>query len=501
MKKNSVLVIGIDGATWKVINSLLRKGKMDSLLQLKKNGSYGVLKSTIPTLTAPAWVSFQTGVNPGKHGIFAFKKYRNTMTNPQLFSSKDVKAEKIWETVGANKLKSLVINMPMSYPVDKINGVIISSFLTPPGKRYVSPFKYEKLLNNIGYQIDILEDEYYSVMPSVKLSKEGRKKYLEKLSEISKKRVKAYVKFIKVDYFNFQFLLFKEVDVAQHLFWGTKELEIYYEHLDQLINEVTTKYRKRHGKSADIIVMSDHGFHKSATRQFSPANWIFNNILNKERKLKLNVLWEPLSNINKELKSIGYLPMKNSNFVKLRRNILKKGENELLDKYGFLVTQYGLYFKTHFKRKYEKTIVNKLKSLRIKGEKVFKLVDSSRNIYSGHYIGDAPDIVWLPNEKYEIDTSAFSNKITSKRSPVLKGDHLSDRNGIYILNGKSFNKGKKENLNIFDIYPTILKILNINVTHDIDGKLPNSMVEKDIYIEKDQDSIERQIDKEISKIT
>ena len=63
---------------------------------------------------------------------------------PDIFDSRDIKAETIWEILGDQSLKSLIINMPVTYPLKQMKGAIVSSFLTPPGSSFVYPKKLQK---------------------------------------------------------------------------------------------------------------------------------------------------------------------------------------------------------------------------------------------------------------------------------------------------------------------------------------------------------------------
>ena len=67
-----VLVIGIDGATFKILKPLIKRGKLPNIAKMIENGVRGILKSTIPTSSPVAWTSFMTGKNPAKHQIFDF---------------------------------------------------------------------------------------------------------------------------------------------------------------------------------------------------------------------------------------------------------------------------------------------------------------------------------------------------------------------------------------------------------------------------------------------
>ena len=90
-KNTSVLVIGLDGATWKTLKPLLKQNKLPTLAKLIKTGNYGISESTLPPLTPSVWTSFLTGVNPGKHGIFGFLKYRNKSKDRKLYKNSDIK--------------------------------------------------------------------------------------------------------------------------------------------------------------------------------------------------------------------------------------------------------------------------------------------------------------------------------------------------------------------------------------------------------------------------
>jgi predicted AlkP superfamily phosphohydrolase/phosphomutase len=66
------LVIGLDGADWRVLRPQIDAGVMPHLADLLEAGTSGNLRSPIPTNSAVAWPSFLTGRNAGKHGVFDF---------------------------------------------------------------------------------------------------------------------------------------------------------------------------------------------------------------------------------------------------------------------------------------------------------------------------------------------------------------------------------------------------------------------------------------------
>ncbi len=474
MKRPRIFVVGLDGATWKVLSPLISKGKLPFLKKLKESGTSGVLESTIPPLTAPAWVTFQTGVNPGKHGIFGFLNYRKE--KPDIFDSKDIKAETIWGVLGKQSLKSLIINMPVTYPLKQIKGVIVSSFLTPPGSTFVYPKKLQKKLESIDYEIDILMTKKYGELVGGELSAKEKKELLDKLVTIAEKRVEAFKALSQEDNFSFLFLLFKETDLAQHLFWGEKELEVFYRKLDKILKDLFDFYIKNFEGEKNFLVISDHGFHKASVMEFAPYQWLQKEgFLKETRKSVDHKLWYKASLISKSLKKISITPTELKAIKKIRNKVLLQGRMEKAKKEGFLVTPEGIYLLgTDFKEREEcaDKISERLKKLKYRNKFVFHLVGKSKKVYSGPYTEKAPDIVWVPTEYFSINTSPFAEKIFTKRKTTLLGEHIADSKGIFIANGTPFSKIFNQKAKIQDIYPIIFYLLEAKIPSNIDGKLP-----------------------------
>ena len=132
MKIKKVMVIGIDGGTFAVILPLIKKGKLPNFAKLINNGAWGDLRSSVPPVTPPAWVSFMTGQCPGKHGIYNFTSHTFDLTREfdrNLVTSKSIKAQTLWHILGDQGNKMLLVNIPITYPAFQINGIMISGLL------------------------------------------------------------------------------------------------------------------------------------------------------------------------------------------------------------------------------------------------------------------------------------------------------------------------------------------------------------------------------------
>ena len=67
-----VLLIGWDGADWKVINPLMDAGHMPALESIVNKGVIANLATLDPPLSPMLWTSIATGKKADKHGIIGF---------------------------------------------------------------------------------------------------------------------------------------------------------------------------------------------------------------------------------------------------------------------------------------------------------------------------------------------------------------------------------------------------------------------------------------------
>ena len=139
------LVFGVDGATFEVIDPLVAAGKMPALAGLMARGVRAGLRSTCPPVSAPAWTTFLTGKQPGKHGVFCFQNFdarhysgfSETLVNSSHFRGKTL----LDHAAEAAPIRTLSYRIPMTYPPwDIPNGVVVSGFPLPDRRQtYVRP--------------------------------------------------------------------------------------------------------------------------------------------------------------------------------------------------------------------------------------------------------------------------------------------------------------------------------------------------------------------------
>lgn len=126
-----MLIIGLDGATFDVLDPMIAAGRMPALLAFMKRGAAGVLHSTKPPITPAAWTTFMTGKGPGLHGIVDFEKYHVERHELSFNSTYEIREKTLWELLSEKGLRVGSINVPMTYPPKRVNGFMISGFETP----------------------------------------------------------------------------------------------------------------------------------------------------------------------------------------------------------------------------------------------------------------------------------------------------------------------------------------------------------------------------------
>lgn len=501
MKKNKILIIGLDGATWKIIDPLIKKGKMPFLAKIRGSSTFGNLKSKIPPITACAWVSMQTGVNPGRHGIFGFVEHRNKQNYNKMVSSDDVNNLKLWKHLRSFGKSSLVINMPVTYPARIGNGVMISSFLTPKSENPVYPKEYKKLLDKYDYQVDISIKNKYGGLPKHKMSKKESKIFLTKLKNISQKRLNIYKKLLKRRDFDLQFIMFKGTDIAQHVFYQSPELEDYYSYVDGLIKELYNTFRKSSGYDSTLMIVSDHGFHKIARYDFAVNRWLERNGFLSKKTIASKNQFNGTLVLRRIIKNKRVGNFIRNHFRELRNKLIERNEMKIKKRKHFKVTREGIYFFEDKGEEYLNRLVRKLRKVKYEKQKVFKIVERSKDLYRGRNVNKGPDIVWLTCEDFSINVSVLATEIFSRKLTHIKGDHESDVNGIYMLKGNLYKIHKNLDLDIYDVFPLACYSLGVPIPEGVDGKLPISMLRRNNEkILTEEEWVNNQIGKEINEL-
>jgi predicted AlkP superfamily phosphohydrolase/phosphomutase len=150
-----VVILGLDGMDHGLTETMLEAGKLPHLQALRDRGCFKPLGSTVPPISPVAWSSFQTGVNPGKHNIFDFlipdlNTYRAKLSSVEIRPPRRTlrlgkyqlplggatvrllrKSRPFWNILSDYGIFSSVIRVPITFPPEKLRGVLLSAMCVP----------------------------------------------------------------------------------------------------------------------------------------------------------------------------------------------------------------------------------------------------------------------------------------------------------------------------------------------------------------------------------
>lgn len=527
MRNKKVLVFGIDGGTFDLLNPWMERGLLPNLKKIKEEGVSGILKSSLPPVTGPAWISFMTGKNPGKHGIYEFLVRKPHSYEEMPVNSNYRDGQTLWEILSSQGYKVGVLNVPLTYPPQKVNGILISGFLTPGDKRdFIYP---PELVDEIERKFG----RYYLHMRSLDivtiLSDNYIASFLQDCLSMMLYKFKVAKFLIEKRDFDFFMLHIWSTDRIQHVLWNIldtqhpyyrsdlaekyyDEIVSFYRELDRQIGEIVAQY----GSSANIFVISDHGFCKikksidlnvwllkegyiklkndftSRLKFFLWEKGLTYEWLYGRLGLRWGRLWGKLSDkllvlILKNKFARPPMDVANDLFLNKKRWLLSLSDVDWSMTKAYCKIGLGQIYINLRGREPEgivnagedydnlrSEIIRKLKEFmnEVASNKVEIEIYAKEEIYHGDYFDEMPDITFLAhNNGYQAGSlMGFGSNRTIIDSALNQGHHNID--GILLAKGESLKDGiNLDATSIMDITPTILYIMGCKIPEDMDGRV------------------------------
>jgi predicted AlkP superfamily phosphohydrolase/phosphomutase len=291
-----VLILGLDGATFDLLQPWIDQGHLPTLARLQREGASGPLESTFPPISAAAWSSFATGVNPGKHGVVDFYYPRPGEYTINTMSAAARTARPVWGLLGDAGLRTATVGVPGTYPPEPVNGVTVTGFLTPgPDSAYTWPPELKDELQEALGSYSIWPDERYRSTPDVD-------RFIADLAAHVDRQTEAALYLMRTRPWNLFALVYLHTDMFQHDVWALVDPDHpaydaaeaerweqailgFYAHLDASLGRVM----EAAGDAVHTIVLSDHGF-GPAVHFLLVNNWLVEQGYLKFRRTPVSVL-------------------------------------------------------------------------------------------------------------------------------------------------------------------------------------------------------------------
>jgi tetratricopeptide (TPR) repeat protein len=124
-----VLIIGLDGLDWEILDPLLEQGRLPNMKRLIDGGARAKLLSINPLLSPVVWTTVATGVEPRRHGILDFLVEDPATGEQQPVTAAQRQVPTFWELLSRRGVEVGVVGWWATWPADPVRGYLVSDRL------------------------------------------------------------------------------------------------------------------------------------------------------------------------------------------------------------------------------------------------------------------------------------------------------------------------------------------------------------------------------------
>ncbi|KAA3642134.1 MAG: hypothetical protein DWQ07_24115 [Chloroflexi bacterium] len=499
-----VLTIGLDGVPLDLLIPWVEAGKLPTIARLMEQGSFGNVNSTTPHTSGPAWTSFMTGKNPGKTGIYDFLRRQKDSYTFLPNNSRSRAAKSLWSLLSEEDKRVIVMNVPLTYPVEPVNGLVISGWMTPYGKTDFTypPHLLEELEKEIGS---------YHIYPIETFSEKHPENFFSASKKLLSMRTKTALHLMEKEDWDFFMTVFFDTDRMLHQVWHylDEHHPLYEDHWNedlaqpvieyfQAIDHSIAQLVEKAGEDTNVVIMSDHGM--GHCRNMIVLNtWLLQKGF---LKLKRN----PFTRLKRVLFNLGFT-IRNVHRLADSLNLARHAEYKMMYSADRLLKKVFLSFDDidwSRSKAYSFGRSNGPIFINVKGREPEGIVEPGEeyeairreiasmadqlidpetgevlvgqilwpeDIYSGPFADEAPDLIFEPanqGDKFYGLSDFGSNKVIH---PFYRYTGMHRQHGLFILCGPDFSAGVDvKGAQIIDFAPTLLHAMGLPIPDDMDGR-------------------------------
>lgn len=446
-----------------------------------------------------------TGKNPGRHGIYNFQKL-----DPKTYEFSTVRTHRhrektLWQLLGDHGKRSIMLDVPFTYPPQPFNGLMITGYGTPrtPDTIFTHPPDLRNVLPTE------LHDEIRVALPNIRFERSQR--FIDGWIAVMAGRRKLFQHLIVEEPWDFFMVVFSITDNMAHVFWTYADpahpnyyrLEAKqfreafyhgYEQCDQLLGELVEKA----GAETTTLVISDHGFGSVRPRQY-----LFQRLLEggylvaKQGSGRRRTLSGSLLKL--AVKMYSRFPILREKVKSLRpdnRKRLKKTLNKagLMPEAGavdyarsrVILSNFGLQLWINERGRFGRGIVNPEERESLISELSEYLLDDRdpvtdqpiiQALHRGKDVFDGPFVANCPHLVIEYNNLFNCAGPNGERNARTEGGHT--REGVFLAQGPNIQTAKVEGAGLIDLAPTTLHLLDMPLPPDMDGSVLEEILTPD----------------------
>lgn len=480
-----VLLIGWDGADWRILDPMIEAGLLPNLAALCERGAKGELRSTVPNHSWAAWPSFLTGVEPSNHGVYDIfeKEIGERRSLPVTYRS--IKEKTMVGDLAAAGVPLVMTNLPLTFPPPKVQGAVIAGGVLPKRRPFTHPESLAGDLEKAGVPFPINGMSWTTF-------RHKPRPFLEEARGLTEARTKANLWLLDNTDWRLASLIYVATDRVQHCLdkyvapdhpeFATLSREPLAEEIRgvyRLLDDALGRILERANDDDLILFISDHGF-QSCTRalhmdrllerlgflKFAASNAVFGpmqwgpmraaarkvyDVLGLHGKVSLpqSVSWQ---------KTVAYTSVRST------------GEGVSINRAG--PEPDGIVPENEFEATRDRVMDALASFVDPKtGKSPFRRILRREDVFQGRFADTAPDILLEPAPLYSLTHA----RTAIEAADWLSGDHRME--GVIAASGPRVQPNAfAEPALLVDLAPTILAALGVPTSVKHDGQVLSALV-------------------------
>jgi|GEM_PF-1782861 len=439
-KKQSLIVLGVDGATWDLVDPLIARGELPNFRQLKERGAWGEVQTTY--LGSPViWTAIFTGKDREKFGdpFFGIDRAR-------------LRARRIWEIAAREGLRIGVLHPLLTWPPLETDGFVIPDIFAMGPETHPPRYEYFQKLYLSRHGGNLLQQAYYFLrsfllaggpdvafsalrfLTSTALRPQFLNTFRRRLEVVTRMDFRLFLKLYRT--YRPQLCAFHlhAVDTVSHKYWQYKDKQGPYggviNHFYRLADHFLGRVMGSLDEHTSLVVLADHGFQE---------------IQDERNKFELNVpVLRTLLDADQNVRAVR---IGNAYIVNLGSGVDPAAASRMTETLAGAVLQDGnpLFINVH----------------QIDQNIHFRL---TRRILES----TTPDTEEI---SFRDGAPLRFGDLFRQKTFVDTGTHVAGR-GIFAAYGRRFRSGVHlDKVNIFDITPTLLALIGLPAARDMDGEV------------------------------
>ena len=449
-----IFVLALDGVPFTLLKIFLKDGLMPNLKQLTGNQNFRPMRSVLPAVSSVAWSTFMTGKSPLNHRIFGFIERNPKTMDVFIPTAAHQHGPTLWEYLSVKKKRVFVMNVPVTYPPRKVNGIMIGGFLGTDITQNTYPAALGTELEKSGYRIDV----------DTVRAREDLDGFIRELGYTYDQRVKTLWKFYHQESWDFFMAHIMETDRLHHFLWeywenGESPYAGIFVDLYRKIDDLIGRLADTLPANMELMILSDHGF-TTLKKEVFVNKWLYDHGLLKFRGAESP---DSLHHIHPD--SIAYSLIPGRIYLNVQGR-----ETTGWIRPGLEYEKIRHDIKTSIGQMIDESTGERLVKSVYTPEMLYQEEHRQFNDKAGRwdrddaYLSFAPDLIIEPEDGYDFKGNLWRRDLTEK-GPIV-GTHTCD-NAFMLVRDRVLTE---ESFSILDAMPTILDMMQIQIPDYVEGR-------------------------------